>query len=358
MSRRGGGGAVARERARIRQLIAGLVALPLSVLPFAAYVTMTPEGRLVRDKVEVSVVPPRLPELSPAESAAARTQAPRYEGAVMVLGYHGVGSSTSDDGESTGGGEASLTLSSERFAEHLATLRAAGMAVVTAAQVADAFAGGRPLPPNAVMISFDDGRTDAMIFADPLLEQAGMSATMFVITGAASQSGIYYAGWDEIEVYARSGRWDIQSHTESAHREQPVAGGGTLPALTSLAPGEDIDDYRARVRADLSAARDAIEQHVGRPPVAFAYPFGAHGIDRSNHPAVEAVLNEEVARQHDLAFHQDRQDEVPLAACDQDALGLRRLSIGDWSGARLINEISAAAARSTVPAACEATMGA
>lgn len=356
MSRGSRGGGLAHEGGRrLRQLVAGLVALPLSVLPFAAYLTMTPEGRLVRDKVEVFLAPPTLPELTPAESTAARTRAPRYEGGVMVLGYHGVGSTTSDGGEGAGDGEASLTLSSERFAEHLATLRAAGMSVVTAAEAADAFAGRRPLPPDAVMITFDDGRTDAMAFADPLLEEAEMSATMFVITGAASQSGIYYAGWDEIDEYARSGRWDIQSHTEGSHRKQPVAGGGTLPALTSLAPGEDIEAYRSRIRADLAGASDAIQQRLGRPPVALAYPFGAHGADRSNHPAIEGVLREEVARHYDLAFHQDRQEDVPLAACDQDALGLRRLSVGDWPGARLLDEIAAAA--STSPAGCGATMG-
>lgn len=355
MSRSGRDGVLAGERARVRQVVAGLVALPLSVLPFGAYLTMTPEGRLVRDKMEVAVAPPTLPDLSPTESARARARAPRYERGVMVLGYHGVGSETAGEGE--GGGEASLTLSSERFAEHLATLRAAGMSVVTATEVAEAFSGGRPLPADAVMITFDDGRTDAMMFADPLLEQSEMSATMFVITGAASESGLYYAGWDELERYARSGRWDIQSHTESSHRQHPVAEGEALPALTSLAPGEDLEAYRARIAADLGAARAAIEEHTGRPPAAFAYPFGAHGADRHNHPAIERILREEVARRYELAFHQEGQDDVPLAACDHDPLGLRRLSVGDWSGPRLLDEMAAAAARSTVPAGCDATMG-
>ncbi len=38
-----------------------------------------------------------------------------------------------------------------------------------------------------------------MMFADPLLQQASMVATMFVITNAASEPGVYYAGWDDIQ---------------------------------------------------------------------------------------------------------------------------------------------------------------
>ncbi|MDP9071942.1 MAG: polysaccharide deacetylase family protein, partial [Actinomycetota bacterium] len=327
--------------ARLRQMVAGLVALPLSAVPFVGYATLTPEGRLVRDRAMVAISPPSLPRLTEAQKAAAAARAPRYQGGVMALAYHGIGSGSDAEG--------GFVVSPKRFGEHLATLRAAGMRAVTAAEVATAFTGGRPLPPRAVMISFDDGRTDAMLFADPLLAQARMSATMFVIAGAASRPGVYYAPWDRIETYARSGRWDIQSHTASSHREQEAGGGATLPALTSRAPGESLSAYRARVRADLARASSAIEDHVGRPPVAFAYPFGAYGADRSNDPAIRDVLREEVARHHAVAFHQDEQESVPLLTADQDRLGLRRLEVGNWSGLELLERI-AGAARAATPA--------
>jgi peptidoglycan/xylan/chitin deacetylase (PgdA/CDA1 family) len=317
-------------------MVAGLLALPLSVLPFVAYATMTPEGRLVRDKVLVEVRPPSLPRLSPAERAVA-VRGPHYEQDVMVLAYHGISSSDAEGG---------FVISPKRFAEHLATLRAAGMHTVTAAQVARAFAGGKRLPDNAVMISFDDGRADAMLFADRLLAQAGMSATMFVISGKASHPGVYYASWHAIEAYARSGRWDIESHTAFSHFEQQVAGGRRLPALTSLRPGESLTTYRSRVRADLAAASSSIQAHTGRLPVAFAYPFGAYGAERTNDPGIRSVLREEVARFYALAFHQDEQQSIPLGTADQDRLGLRRLEVGNWSGAELLRRVGASVRRS------------
>lgn len=321
-------------RAQVRQLLFGLVALPLTALPFVAYANLTPEGRLVRDRAMVALFPPTLPRLSPRVAEVAASTAPRYDGAVMALAYHGIGSASDSEG--------GFVVSPKRFGEHLATLRAAGMNTVTAADVAAAFDGGPALPPNAVMLSFDDGRSDAMMFADPLLEQAGMSATMFVIAGAASKPGVYYASWDDIESYAGSGRWDIQSHSAASHTHHKTEAAGSLPALTSLARGETLDEYRMRVREDLGDASDAIEEHVGRRPVAFAYPFGAYGADRSNDPAIEDVLREEVDAAHDIAFQQDDQDTVPLLTGDHDPLRLRRLEVENWSGMQLLQRIGRA----------------
>lgn len=319
---------------RLGQLLVGLVALPLSALPFVGYTTLTPEGRLVRDRAMVALWPPSMPTLSGATLASAARMVPPYDGHVMALAYHGIGSASD--------GEGGFVISADRFGEHLATLRAAGMRTVTARQVAAAFEGGRPLPPKSVMITFDDGRTDAMMFADPLLADAGMTATMFVITGAAERPGIYYSSWDKLVGYARSGRWDLQSHTATLHREHDAAGGASLPALASLAPGESLSEYRARVRADLSDADAALERRTGRRPVAFAYPFGAYGAERTNSRSVRAVLREEVERRYAVAFHQDDQDTVPLAAPDDDRAGLRRLEVGDWTGRELLRRIARA----------------
>ena len=330
---------------QFRQALIGLLALPLSALPFLAYGMFTPEGRLLRDRLVVAVSPPKLPDLTPAQEQAAAA-APRYSGKVMALVYHGVGSGSDAEG--------GFVVSPARFGEHLAMLRAAGMATVTAADVARAFNGAAPLPDNAVMISFDDGRADAMMFADPLLDQAGMRATMFVISGATDKPNLYYAHWDRIEKAARSGRWDIEAHTHDSHHEQEVDGGTKLPALTSLEPGESLDAYRSRVQEDLDHNDAAIEDHVGHAPVAFAYPFGAYGGDRTNDPRIRDILREEVAKRYAVAFQQDEQESIPLLDPGQDRTTLRRLEVGDWSGTDLLARLgSAAGSGSTAGAVSE-----
>ena len=322
-------------RRQFRQMLIGLVALPLSVIPFLAYGMFTPEGRILRDRLIVAVSPPQLPELSPAQQEEAAAGAPRYSGKVMALVYHGVGSISDAEG--------GFVVSPGRFGEHLATLRAAGMATVTAADVARAFTGGVPLPDNAVMITFDDGRADALLFADPLLDEAGMRATMFLISRATDRPNLYYAGWDRIERAARSGRWDIEAHTHDSHHEDPADGGERLPVLTSLRPGESLTEYRARVQEDLDRNNRAIEDHIGHKPVAFAYPFGAYGSDRTNDPRLRDILREEISARYAVAFHQDEQESVPLLDPAQDRAGLRRLEVGDWSGTDLLGRIRQAA---------------
>jgi peptidoglycan/xylan/chitin deacetylase (PgdA/CDA1 family) len=319
-------------RAPLRQLVVGLLALPLSLLPFIAYCTLTPEGRLVRDKVVAWVAPPDLPRLSDAEQREAAAIVPTYGGGVTALVYHGLGSSSD--------GEGGYVMTAARFGEHLASLKAAGMQVVTAADIAWSMATGTPLPERAVMISFDDGRSDALLWADPLLKQAGMKATMFVISETAAKPSLYYAGWDRLRAAARSGRWDIEAHSHEAHRLQRVESGEDLPALTSLAPGESLAEYQARVHEDLERNSAAIQAHIGQRPVAFAYPFGAYGAERANDPRIQEILRNEIANRFVVAFHQDGQDTVPLVNPSQSRIGLRRLSIGNWSGTDLLRRIA------------------
>src|SRR5204863_2918088 len=156
----------------------------------------------------VDVVKPHLPSLSTADEHWARAHAPSYSGGVAVLVYHGVGSK---------GDESAFSITPEQLGSQLAYLRAAGVQVVTARQVADAFRQHQSLSPRAVMLTFDDGRAEAMLWADPLLADAGLRATMFVITQAAGSRGIFYAGWDQLKHYSASGRWDLESHTAGLH---------------------------------------------------------------------------------------------------------------------------------------------
>ena len=327
-------------RASRRQLLLGLLVIPLSLLPFAAYASLTPEGRLLKDKAELALAPPELGSLDGALRAEVEDAIPEYRNAVMPLVYHGVGSSSSGEGD--------YAVSPERFGEQLAAMRAAGVHFVTPERVVEAFEGGRSLPPRAVLLTFDDGRTDAMMWATPLLEQAHAAATMFVITGAAESRAVYYADWDALKRYDQ-GPWNLQSHTDSLHVEHEAEGGESLPALTSTEPGESLAEYRARVKTDLDRADRQLRARTGRRPVAFAYPFGAYGAERTNDPAIRRILAEEVGRRYRLAFHQDDQATVPLATAESDRLGVRRLSVGDWSGQTLVRRIAAAARRTPLP---------
>jgi peptidoglycan/xylan/chitin deacetylase (PgdA/CDA1 family) len=331
----------------LRQRVIGVLMLPLSLLPFLAYFGLTDQGRLIWQRIEVAVSRPSLPELPVAERRWAREHAPSYRGGVAVLVFHGIGS--------LGDGDSDLSTSPERFGEQLAMLETAGMNTVTAAEVAEAIVGDGTLPPNAVMISFDDGRSDAMMYADPMLADAGMRATMFVITGAADDPGVYYESWDGLRRYEATGRWDLQSHSDDSHHEQDVPGNGDpLPALTSLGYGETPAAFADRVSADLRRASAVLEREMGTEPVAFAYPFGAHGTgydERTNDDRLGAILAGAVSERYLIAFDQDDQAAWGLSSCADDPYHLHRLEIGDWTGRQLLSRIGDAA-DAFVPPSC------
>lgn len=64
--------------------------------------------------------------------------------------------------------------------------------VVGAAQVLAARRGGAPLPPRALLITFDDGWADNVEFALPRLQAAGMPGLLFVVADAIDRRRPFY----------------------------------------------------------------------------------------------------------------------------------------------------------------------
>lgn len=163
-------------------------------------------------------------------------------------------------------------------------------------------AGVRPVPPRAVMITFDDGYRTVLTEALPVLERYGIPATVFVCTmpiergvrfwfdALAERDGeaavgeaksLDYDPWAQlaaqVETPARSGDphaplsiFELQqlaAHplvTVGAHTE-------THPVLARAS--HDIQ------RAEIGRSRLILEAWLGRPVAAFAYPNGRPGVD-------------------------------------------------------------------------------
>ena len=77
------------------------------------------------------------------------------------------------------------------FARHVAWLRAE-LRVLPLGEIADQLAAGRPLPPGACAISFDDGWRDNHDHALPVLERHGVPATLFLVTERVGTPGAFW----------------------------------------------------------------------------------------------------------------------------------------------------------------------
>lgn len=161
---------------------------------------------------------------------------------VPVLMYHSIG-----------GGDR-LAVRPEVFAEHMAYLREQGFTPVSF--------GDRDTPAyRPVVITFDDGYADVHEHALPVLDRLGFPATVFVTTGWLRDAGPYAAGrplgrmltWRQTEEIAASGV-EIGAHGHS-HAQLDQLGVAAL-------------------REELVRSRSLLEDRLGRPIPAMAYPYG------------------------------------------------------------------------------------
>lgn len=177
-------------------------------------------------------------------------------------------------------------------------LRSAGYHPVSLSQIVAARAGGAPLPPQPVLLTFDDGYQSAYTVVYPLLKRFGYPAVMGVVSawvdgpqGAGGEGARAWAPapnasfltWDQAREMAQSGLVELAGHTHAMHRGiQANPQGNLLPAATvhrydpATQSYESDAAYRARLAEDLQRNKADIERHTGVPVRAVVWPYGAY----------------------------------------------------------------------------------
>jgi peptidoglycan/xylan/chitin deacetylase (PgdA/CDA1 family) len=209
--------------------------------------------------------------------------------------YRTIGEVTSGVGALDGGGERTLrvlmyhkvndlwpnptTVPTSVFAEQMALLPDLGYTVVSLQDVRDHYLGGAPLPPGAVLITFDDGYRDNLENALPILTQHGYPAVVFVpvafledghplpheellrALGVRNET----VRWDEL-VALEAGGIRVESHG-IAHRP-----------LSELEPAEAV--------REIAVSKLRLEERLGREVEAFAFVKGSHADFRPEHASL------------------------------------------------------------------------
>jgi len=124
-------------------------------------------------------------------------------------------------------------------------------------------------PQDVCVITFDDGYTDNLELGLPVLQCAGVPATVFVVTKDVGGKNIVWreAGdqvpsdlmtWEDLKRLQANG-WEIGSHaSDHVH-------------LDKRTPEEQ--------RVLIERSWQDIERHLGHPPTSFAYPYGTYNDD-------------------------------------------------------------------------------
>jgi peptidoglycan/xylan/chitin deacetylase (PgdA/CDA1 family) len=202
------------------------------------------------------------------------------------------------------------------FAGQVRYLSDHGYTTVSAGQLAAALAGPGPeLPPNPVVLTFDDGYADFHTEALPRLREHGFTATVFVTTGWVADAGPHAGGtplgpmlsWSQIGEAAAAGI-EIAAHSH------------THPELDQLRPGQ--------LDRELTLSKDLLEVRLGTEVPGLAYPFGyssaavREAVASAGYRYAYAVANT-IVRPGPGDVTPDR----PAQSLAQDMLALPRLTV-------------------------------
>lgn len=139
--------------------------------------------------------------------------------------------------------------------------------IIPLSLLSESRATGCPLPPRAVVLTFDDGYADNLDVVAPLLADRGLPATFFLATEFLT--GSIDPPWEvgnDNTVQARFLDWN--------GAEELLAMGFEVGSHTCTHPRlSDLDDPRF----ELEASRAELSDRLGVPVRHLAYPFGSRG---------------------------------------------------------------------------------
>jgi peptidoglycan/xylan/chitin deacetylase (PgdA/CDA1 family) len=135
-----------------------------------------------------------------------------------------------------------------------------GLVLACAPVIALAQSGPKWLTPPAhkqsyLSITFDDATSTQFSAAYPILEAAGLAATLYVNSGPLDDRDSYFMTWGNVRTLHESG-WEIGAHTVT-HT--------AIPTLDDIA-----------VVGELVLSRDRIAAEIGEVPSSFASPYGEY----------------------------------------------------------------------------------
>lgn len=268
-------------------------------------------------------------------------------GSIPVLVYHGI----NDNKNGT-------SVTQENFKDQIFALKNAGYRALSIKEFYEYITNKQPAPPNSILITFDDGAKDSFYPSDPILNAVDFKATNFIITDFAQHEHTdYYLAANEIEKMISTGRWDVQAHTHDGHKEVDINDSGDkayffsnrmwLPEQRRL---ETLEEYDARIAADMTQAKTIIENVFGQESIGFAYPFGDFGIYQKAVPEARRYVLDNTRENYKLAFYQyweDSEFSFSQNYPDENNFLVKRITLrSDWNGQDLLNYLEKGKAKS------------
>ena len=176
-----------------------------------------------------------------------------------------------------------VTVSPTNFRSQMEWLARNGWHSVGAHEI-EAFFQGHPLPKKSVAITFDDGYLDNFVHVHPVLEEFGLKAMLFIVTGrigngtprngavdcpnhreckkliASGESDRVMLRWSEIERMQKAETFEFHSHTDTHTRwDQQIP---------------QMEQRIAALAKDLDQTRETLSRRLGSVSRHLCWPQG------------------------------------------------------------------------------------
>jgi peptidoglycan/xylan/chitin deacetylase (PgdA/CDA1 family) len=208
---------------------------------------------------------------------------------LLVLAWHNIDPTWAFSGRSAEAARRS-------FRRQLNTLAHCAHVIPLKGGIADLMEG-RPLPPRAVALTFDDGYLDNLTVAAPLLRAAGLPATFFLVPGFLS--GTADPWWESLGwAFARATATELTWAQQSFDISTPGLRRATFDTVAESLKQLDSDQRNGAVAA--LARRLAPEDAAAGPQRQFLDWDEAHelvraGFDVGSHTVSHPILSCEAA---------------------------------------------------------------
>ena len=187
------------------------------------------------------------------------------------------------------------------LSRQLRLLRLLGYHGIHFDELVEAIRRSRLPPRRAVVITIDDGYTDNLEIAQPVLSRHGFPFTIFLVSG----------GWGRRRLEPRR-----SARRPASLSPAQVEGLSAKASASALTPGptRTFPSFRSGLEPEIAGSRRDLEERIGSPVDVFAYPYGELD-DR----AVDAV--------HAAGFAGAGTTQPRLVGLDEDPYLLPRIEV-------------------------------
>jgi peptidoglycan/xylan/chitin deacetylase (PgdA/CDA1 family) len=202
--------------------------------------------------------------LIPSAQAGGPTGNVLYHDRVVIIEFHDV--SPTD--------RSAWTMTPAHFGKTIEQLQQAGFTFISPAQMTAFLEHKAKVPPDALLLTFDDGLADVYRYALPILRRDHIPFLFTIIGDRIGRTSTCLTP-AEIRAMAADGLGTIGAHSWALHGSVKMMG-RTIPRALAATAGESSGSRLLRLVRDGQAMQKEIRSLVGAPSPYYAWPFGAY----------------------------------------------------------------------------------